>query len=433
MRWFLTLLFIAMLILTSAAEQFEQGDWSGREALKTVTDPLPGPASSAARGYWEQFEGRGNWTTPRSLREYRRYRHGWAVVGSAQVAQLSQDLSSSDPWERYVAAVLLGGTHSPEALAPLRRRLTVEKHLDVGYALEGALAELGDETTARLRRLSEAEFRHRQEQGRSAEFRSSYLIRLVCNVHRPEVVDLALNLKSDDGGVAEVKMAAIQHMMADLTGTPRCVSKARKVEVGRFHSTYRYPQLRGMAYARLQEEINQKLADAFGPSPFQWEDEYYEVRDFEVTRLDVDCISVVYHTSGKLRGAGSHNRTCAARNIDLHTGRDFGLDGVLCGDYMDALRRVARPLAERQFEFQMHPDFLSKPPRFYLTPKKLVLLDIFDDELPTELPIPIELLREVVNPDGPMAMVPPLERQGVRGADLDSFSSNSFASIMESR
>ncbi len=402
MRSVIVGLLIATLVHVAQADQFVK-KWSGRDGLKAVVAGWPEPAAEPARSYWEQFEGRGNWTNYKSLRKYREARRDWLRVGPAQVGLLTKKLSSSEPWERYVAAVLLGGTHSPQAIASLRGRLAVERHLDVGYALEGALAELGDQTQARVQKLFKAELQHRKELGRDAELRSIYLIQLVCNVHRPEAVEPAFNLKSDDGGIAEVKRAALQHMMADMTGVPKFVAKGRKVDQGRFHSSYSYPQLRGMVDLELQEEINRELAGAFAPKPFKPEDEYFELREFEVTRLDVDCISVVYRSGGKLRGAGSHNRTCTTRTINLHTGRAIELTEVLRGEYLEVLRNVARPLAERQFQFDMAPDFLAREPRFYLTPKKLVLLDIFQDGLPTELPIPMELLQEVINPDGPMA------------------------------
>lgn len=190
---------------------------------------------------------------------------------------------------------------------------------------------------------------------------------------------------------------------ADMTGVPKLVAKRRKVEVGHFHCQYNYPQLRGMVDLKRQEEINRELAAAFEPKPFAYDEDYIEMRQFEVTRLDIDCISVLYTSGGKLRSAGSHNRSCTARTINLHTGRSIELDEVLKGDFLPVLRAAALPLAEQNYQFKMAPTFLSKKPRFCLTPKKIILLDIFDDGLDTQLPVPVELLKSVINPDGPMA------------------------------
>ncbi|MGE0494051.1 MAG: hypothetical protein AB7S38_32880 [Vulcanimicrobiota bacterium] len=402
MRRLLAILLIASL--AAQADQFKKG-WGSDDGLKAVLAKLPTETVEPARHYWQQFDELGNYTSASTLRRYRQARRDWARVGPGQVAVLVKQLSSPEPWERYVSAVLLGGTHSPAAVAPLRQRLRVETHRDVGYALEGALAELGDDTRARLQRLSEAEFGHRKEPGRDAELRSIFLIQLVCNVHRPEAVEIARHLKSDDGGLAEVKNAALTHLLTDLTGVPRLVTKGRKVHVGRFYSTCYYPQLRGMVDTELQARINKELEEAFPPKPYQWEDDYYEFRSFEVTRLDADYISVLYKSSGKLRGAGSHNRTFTTRNISLHTGRQDNYRDLFkanIGDTLPKLREIAGPIADREYQFKMADDFLDQEPQFYLTPKKLVLVDLFHDGQPTQVPVPIESLRELISPMGPL-------------------------------
>ncbi|MCA9792286.1 MAG: hypothetical protein KC910_10845 [Candidatus Eremiobacteraeota bacterium] len=404
MRPLLAVLFIASLSLAAQADQFKKS-WGADEGLKAVQARLPAEAAQAAGLYWQQFDELGNYTSASTLRRYRQARRDWARLGPSQVSLLVKQLSSPQPWERYVSAVLLGGTHSPAAITPLRQRLAVENHRDVGYALEGALAELGDNTHSRLQRLLDAELGHRKESGRDAELRSIFLIQLVCNVHRPEAVEFARHLKSDDGGIAEVKHAALTHLLTDLTGVPRLVTKGRKVHVGKFYSTYYYPQLRDMVDTQLQTEINKQLEEAFPPKPYQWEDDYYELREFEVTRLDADYISVLYKSSGKLRSAGSHNRTFTTRNISLHNGRQDNYRDLFkadMGDTLAKLREIARPIADQKYQFKMAADFLDKEPRFYLTPKKLVLLDLFHDDQPTEVAVPIESLRELISPMGPL-------------------------------
>lgn len=422
----LVCLLLLLLLLPARAEpepSFDS-DWGGRqEAEQAILKALPSELGQAARGYLEQA----HQVTPDIHREsllqkFRQARREWARVGPQAIAQLTPFLGSDQPWERYEAALLLGGTHSAAAIPPLRARLEEEKHRDVGYALNAALAELGDETTRRIQALVAAE-RAERDRGRamprtldararrSPEIRCCHLIELVCGVHRPEVVALD-HLAGDDGALGETHGACRFYLLNDLAGSePRVVTKGfrRTEQNGLARVLYRYPAVRGLADPKLQSRINRELRAAFVPARLPQlspRDGIYETeRTFRVGRLDERYLSVRYTGWGRHRGSSSTTRFFAARTIDLRTGRTFELRDLFLqhADYMDRLRTLAEPIMARSMGADPGPTFMRNTPGFYLTPKKLVLFDLFRDGTDQDVPIEASQLSDLADKEGPLS------------------------------
>lgn len=431
-----------LALLPAGAESprgFESTGWAGQqEAVQAILSRLPAETRVHAAGYLEQVNSlTPSIQQPEVLRKFCAARKAWARAGPAMVSRLAPFLQSDKPWERFQAAMLLGGTHSPEAITVLKARAEVESHLDVSHALQAALAELGDRTVERVRSLVAAQ-RAERDRGRemaasggydararrAPEIRCCHLIELVCNVHRPEVVPLQKKLAGDDGALGETHRAAEFYLLADLdlltpaqrrrykliSGAPRVVTKSfrRSEQNGLAQRLLRYPQLRGMKDVAIQSRINEELRLAIEPATLPLlspiDGVYDQERTFRVGRLDDRYLSVRYTGWGRHRGNSSVDHFCAARTIELKTGRVLELSDLFWPgrDYLTRLKTLATPAVTEWMGTDPGPDFFRRSPGFYLTPEKLVLFDLLGLNHDLDIPIRLADLEDLALPQGPL-------------------------------
>ena len=391
--------------------------WGGRpEAEQWIARSLPKAQSEAAVAFLKQF----NYISPNIhqvevLRSFLAQRQLWIRRGPGAVAALQTGLSHSDPWIRHETAILLGATHIEAAASALRERLRIEPHRDVRYALEAALAELGDHSVERVTYLAKeerAEKDRRRLHSRDEEIRCCHLIDLAYGVHRPEVEQALSGLAGDDGALGEERGACEFYRKADLgtltdrerelVGLPPqgadLVSQVwRKDGYG-----YRYPQIQGWPNRAVQVRVNQELFTAFQPRNLR--PGYRESREYKVGRWDSRYLSVAYQGSGIEAGAGSHNRVCAGCTVDLRNGRVVSIADLFKPktDWRTRLRDQGFHQAEKALSTPPGPNFLKGEWSYYLTPDSLVLLDTLGDGSGLELTFKREFLRDLAAPDGPL-------------------------------
>lgn len=380
-----------------------------REAADYLGQHLTPRQARGARHYLDQAFNIGPFISNTGvLSRYLKWRKEWKQLANAAAPRLISDLTHEQAWVRAGAAVLLG--ESDQGGPALRAQLAREQDPLARCSLEAALAQQGDHPVQRLRQIVQIERKQRAVRPfpRAQEILCIHLIAVGCNVHRPEAVEITSNFLGDDGAMGEDHGGADAYLRFD-TGlmsqkeqrqlgflTPRLVEERWR--------GYRYPQLRGLSLPQEQERINQKLRAAFWP-PAQ-PPGYREVRHYKVGRLDRDYISVRYTGGGIAAGAGSHNRVGTALTLDLGTGETVTWKDLFLPEshWREQLERLARPLVEKSMGLPFPQDFAQKPLHFYLTPQKLVLFDVYPGQLPWDYPIPIEALREVSQPYGPIGL-----------------------------
>ena len=122
------------------------------------------------------------------------------------------------------------------------------------------------------------------------------------------------------------------------------------------------------------------------------------MRGYKIGRLDSDYISVRYTGGGIADKAGSHNRVGTGLTLNLHTGQPLRLQDLFRSgsDWMTPLEKLARPVVEKEMGIPFPDDFGKRPFGFYLTPKKLVLFDLYSGHPPWDYPVSLEALREVL-------------------------------------
>ena len=207
----------ALVMLTAYSQQREFSDSVGRQPATThILANLPSKAArQAARGYLRQLLDMGPSVHRKAvLEEFLTSRRAWLSQGGEHLEALKPFLSSKDAWERYLAAILIGGTRAQAAQPLLLGQLAREGHRDVRYALEAALAETGQHPLERARSLLRTEMKERANQG--VEARRRRLVRLIGNIHRKEVLPVLAELKAMGPPLGEVAEASEYYLKADL-------------------------------------------------------------------------------------------------------------------------------------------------------------------------------------------------------------------------
>lgn len=201
-------------------------------------------------------------------------------------------------------------------------------------------------------------------------------------------------------------------LLLPASAEPEVVTKGwrRTEQAGRVVMVYRYPQLRGLANAELESAINRILREAGEPgrmtelSPL---DGIYDLqRTFRIGRLDDRYLSVSYTGWGHFRGNSSSDRFATSRTIDLRTGRVLELSDLFWpgSDYLGRLKTLTRPMMAEWMGTDPGSSFFRRPPKFWLTPRKLVLYDFFADHTDHELALEANRLSDLAAPDGPLAI-----------------------------
>ena len=206
-------------------------------------------------------------------------------------------------------------------------------------------------------------------------------------------------------------LLAVMAVAGQALAQPRVVSKGSRWTEQRGHVTfsYTYPQLRGMEDRRLQSGVNAELERAFKPQSLRDtlappDDHYDEFRDYRVGRLDRHYLSIRYTGWSHFRGSSSHPHLAAGRTVDLRTGRVLQLSDLFKpgSAYMTRLKQLAEPIVRQQIQTDPGPRFLHTAPSFYLTPRKLVLFNVFDDQTDMDVPLDKAKLEDIAVPDGPL-------------------------------
>ncbi len=186
------------------------------------------------------------------------------------------------------------------------------------------------------------------------------------------------------------------------------VTKGWSRAEGLLTQSYRYPQLRGLADRQLEARINQELRTAFEPPRTRNLDPidgvYDEQRTFRVGRLDAHWVSIRYTGWGHHRGSSSTDHFAAGRTINLRTGEVLTLEGLFWPglDYRSRLRTLALPAMTRWMGgSDPGPDFMKVSPGFYVTPRKLVLFDFFNNHSDQDIPLEVPVVRDMLAPGGP--------------------------------
>lgn len=407
MRWWVTgLVGLGCLMATAAAEEFDS--WAPHpDAEKQVCARL-GQDGPAAKAYLDQIFGLMPNLDGPTLRRCQRARQQWQRDSQRLRAPLAEMLDDSNAYVRYLAAVLLEHAQDRDLL---RRRLAKETHRDVRHALEAALAEAGDDTVARVRRLVQAE-REEKEANRPyqrvREIRCIHLIDLVCHVHRPEAVRYSRGMSGDDGGLGETWAGDDLYLRADLgylTGRERKQlglgpSPLRVVTVRRSpeEGADSFPRLQGHVDPKLQAHVNELLREAFlAPKRPPG---YREVRKFQVTRLDDEFLSVRFEASGIAAGTGSHRREFRGMTIDLRVGQELSLSDLFRPG--SPWEKAVRERVVESVKGRFQASEIQNLKNYYLTREKLVLQDILGDGSGIEAPLDPGFLHSLAEPGLPL-------------------------------
>lgn len=173
-----------------------------------------------------------------------------------------------------------------------------------------------------------------------------------------------------------------------------------------------YPQIEKLSDKKIENKINTYLKKEFLTqkngkcSDNNLEEKYQEDIGYQTKLNSKDLISIVYDSSGYLEKAAHPNNFTSSINLLAATGNKIEFKNLFLKNskYLNKITEQIKLSLQKQNMTDIEVNSLTEDPEFYLTEKKLVIINIFSGHAmqSVEAPIDYSSIMTTIDKNGPL-------------------------------